>query len=308
MSKNQVLKAYSIKDVSKKISVPTGTIRQWEKDLNGLLVIPRSRQGARFYTETEISILAKIKEMREKNLSKDMIRMLLEKHFNEGSEAPSESFGVPATVEQPLVKQEQAPAPQPALDMEEFKAALDSYKQNLVQEIKLEIKKNQMEMLEEVKNGIHEGTLRTVQGLSKSIQRSNEKRKSDMNAITESINEASKLNNETVASLSDSFVKSSKGTFEQLSKQISESSRTAAKDYKSMIYTASSTLDKAQKDMLKMTKTIQEDQENIVETINQNFEQLGKSIMQREDVFQDMVTSYREVAAAKKTKKWWKVF
>ncbi|MBM7691268.1 DNA-binding transcriptional MerR regulator [Peribacillus deserti] len=308
MNKSQVLKAYSIKDVSKKISVPTGTIRQWEKDLNGLLVIPRSRQGARFYTETEISILAKIKEMREKNLSKGMIRMLLEKHFNEGSEAASESFGAPATVEQSLIKQEQAVAPQPVPNMEEFQAALETYKQNLIKEIKLEIKKNQMEIIEEVKNGIHEGTIRTVQGLSKSIQRSNEKRKSDLNEITQSISEAARLNSDTFASLSDTIAKTSKGTYEQLSQQISESSKTATKDYKSMLYSASSSLDQAQKDMIRMTKTLQEDQENFVETITQNFEQLGRTIQQREDVFQDMVTSYREVAAAKKTKKWWKVF
>ena len=43
MKDNQILRAYSIKEVSRKINVPAGTIRQWEKDLNGVLAIPRSK-------------------------------------------------------------------------------------------------------------------------------------------------------------------------------------------------------------------------------------------------------------------------
>ena len=46
MNNRQILRAYSINEVSKRINTPTGTIRQWEKDLEGLLVIPRTQQGA----------------------------------------------------------------------------------------------------------------------------------------------------------------------------------------------------------------------------------------------------------------------
>ena len=81
MNNSQILRAYSINEVSKKINIPTGTIRQWEKDLEGLLIIPRTKQGARYYTENEITLLNKIKEMREQNISKGMIRSLLEKHM-----------------------------------------------------------------------------------------------------------------------------------------------------------------------------------------------------------------------------------
>lgn len=92
MNNRQILRAYSIKEVSKMINTPTGTIRQWEKDLDGLLVIPRTQQGARYYTDQEINILKKIKEMRNQNISKGMIRNLLEKHLkDEAGEPDSES-------------------------------------------------------------------------------------------------------------------------------------------------------------------------------------------------------------------------
>ena len=81
MNNRQILRAYSINEVSKRINTPSGTIRQWEKDLEGLLVIPRTQQGARYYTDNEINILHKIKEMRSQNISKGMIRSLLEKHL-----------------------------------------------------------------------------------------------------------------------------------------------------------------------------------------------------------------------------------
>src|SRR6476620_9765323 len=92
MTNKQIVRAYSINEVSQKLNIPTGTIRQWEKDLNGLLAIPRTQQGARYYTEHEIKTLAKVKEMREQNVSKGMIRTLLEKYLNHHSEPHSESL------------------------------------------------------------------------------------------------------------------------------------------------------------------------------------------------------------------------
>ena len=61
MNNRQILRAYSINEVSKRINTPSGTIRQWEKDLEGLLVIPRTQQGARYYTDYENNIIHKIK-------------------------------------------------------------------------------------------------------------------------------------------------------------------------------------------------------------------------------------------------------
>ena len=134
MKDNQILRAYSIKEVSRRINVPAGTIRQWEKDLNGVLIIPRSKQGARFYTEGEIAILKRIKERRDKNLSKEIIKDMLQKHLTQEkqpvSEPPSEDSGTSlAVVEKPAEPK-----------MEDFLVAMDDYKNNLMKEHTVRLK------------------------------------------------------------------------------------------------------------------------------------------------------------------------
>lgn len=71
------MRAYTVKEVSRMIDVPPGTIRQWEKSLVGVLEIPRDEHGARYYTEFEIDILQKIKMLREKGLQFDVIKDIL---------------------------------------------------------------------------------------------------------------------------------------------------------------------------------------------------------------------------------------
>lgn len=73
------MKAYSIKEVSELIGVPEGTLRQWEKDFPDVLVTSSDAQNARYYTEFEIETLKQIKSMRDKNLSKKMIKELLQR-------------------------------------------------------------------------------------------------------------------------------------------------------------------------------------------------------------------------------------
>ncbi|MFS1519661.1 MerR family transcriptional regulator [Bacillus sp. SCS-151] len=77
---DELLAIHTISEVSKRIDVPEGTIRQWEKDFDGLLVIPRDKKKARYYTHYEIELLLTIKEMREKGASKPLIREFLEKN------------------------------------------------------------------------------------------------------------------------------------------------------------------------------------------------------------------------------------
>jgi DNA-binding transcriptional MerR regulator len=67
-----------IAEVSERLGVPQGTLRDWERQFEGLLFIPRDERGMRYYTEVEIKILENIKAMREKRLSIPIIRDLLE--------------------------------------------------------------------------------------------------------------------------------------------------------------------------------------------------------------------------------------
>jgi len=66
---------YSIKQVSDLLDVPTGTIRQWEKD--GLITIYRNTEGHRIYTEEDVFILDKVNKLRNANTPKYIIRNIL---------------------------------------------------------------------------------------------------------------------------------------------------------------------------------------------------------------------------------------
>ncbi|WP_409305687.1 helix-turn-helix domain-containing protein [Peribacillus sp. SCS-155] len=311
MSSAQYMKTYSIKDVSKRINIPTGTLRQWEKDLKGLLVIPRSQQGARFYTDKEVAILEKVKEMRAKNLSKDMIRTLLDKHINEPSEPSSETVEsyVPTVTSQEI---------QPVMDsqvieqtqlIEDFYHAMETYKNNMIAEIQSMMTDSRREMVQEISNELNQKSLYTVQGLSKSIQRSNEKNKQEFTELAQTIAKVSEYTSESFEILSEDISKASEDTYEKLNKRINETSRTSIKDYKTLVNKVSQTVNEAQKDIRAVSKSLHAEQEHFVSSMNDNLKELTQAIREREDAFQNMVSSFREAAAAKgNKKKWWRLW
>lgn len=315
MSANQITRAYSIKDVSKKINVPTGTIRQWEKDFTGLLHIPRSKQGARFYTDMEMALLKKIKEMRDKNISREMIRTLLEQHLNGVSQPASETFGgsekpgetneIIAAV--PIAPASNAPAPE-VLKMEEMLTVMENYRQDMIREIKGVIQNGKTEIVEDLQTVINQGNMHTIQGVAKSIQRSNDKRQAEIQFLNDAIEKASELTFETFGTISDCIAKASEDTYELLSQQITESSRSTMNESKNMLSKISRTVKEAQKDITSMSKTFQHEREHMVDVMNLNLQQFTEAVKEREEAFQDMVTGYREAAAAKKHKKWWNVW
>jgi DNA-binding transcriptional MerR regulator len=94
----QFMKAYSIKEVQEITKVPSGTIRQWEKDLDGVFNVPRDENRNRYYTDFEIDMIKKIKQMRDKNLSIAMIKDLMKMHsetFEGDSQLPFVQPSVP---------------------------------------------------------------------------------------------------------------------------------------------------------------------------------------------------------------------
>jgi DNA-binding transcriptional MerR regulator len=149
---SEFMKAYTIKEVSSMITVPEGTLRQWEKDFEGILVIPRDKQNARYYTDFEIETLKHIKAMRTKNLSKDMIRELLQKR--------SQTDDASSSVLEPSVPQMSQNEAVETLrniqstfeNFEEFKLAM---KQELVAELRNEIRQEiKNELISEVRKEI----------------------------------------------------------------------------------------------------------------------------------------------------------
>jgi DNA-binding transcriptional MerR regulator len=305
MNNNQILQAYSIREVSKQINIPTGTIRQWEKDLSGLLVIPRTQQGARYYTEKEIALLNKIKEMREQDISKGMIRSLLEKHLKIDSEPPSESFEM-------SVQPSQEISIEPSKDLQtdnmlEFNTAMETFKQNLLKEIKNEIALSRNELIDEIKTEFSAASLQTVQEISKSIQRSNDKRKVEVHEISKAIMKASEHTSETFGALSDDIVKGSKATYEKLSKRMVESVKVAERDNQNVLKKVSQTVKEAKDEIKNVTKSLDARQDYLIESLDE-LKQSKEEIQKREEVFQLMLSSYREAAAAKNKKKWWQLW
>ncbi|MFS0636073.1 MerR family transcriptional regulator [Mesobacillus foraminis] len=360
MKESQFVKAYTIKEVSRSINVPSGTIRQWEKDLDGLLSIPRTRQGARFYTDQEIEMLKKIKQMRDKNLSKDMIRELLRKHMD-NSEVSSEESGITL----PAVHEHQQPAPQqqPELDIQGFFDALEDYKQGLLKDMKTEIQNGlRTEIVEEVKKDIASGSLQTIKAISLSISRSKEKMKADLDELSqrvvktseqtsesletlhrrvaksnkgttekitnlsENVTKLSKGTNKTLSSLSENVSKLSRGTVKELS-TLSSSFANLSKGTSEEIHALSSKLDESAEEFKILTDYISEskemthselhtmneqlamDREYFLESIKLEREHFRSEIRERDEIFKDLVGSFRQAAADKEdSKKWWQLW
>lgn len=302
MNSNKILRAYSIKEVSKKVGIPTGTIRQWEKDLDGLLFIPRTKQGARYFTEKEISLLKKIKEMREQNISKDMIRSLLQKHFSEGQENPSESFEVSV----PTVSNINEVNHAPELTISNFHQLLEDYKRDLTLEIKQEIAYNRQQIIDDVKSEIASSSLHSIKEISKSIQRSNDKRKGELQEISTAIVQYSEDTSESFEMLVDHVSKASQGTYERISKKMTDSSKLSTKENNATLRRMSKTISDTKNEMQKVVISLEAKQEQLLHTMN-DLKQSTEEIQHREEVFQGMLSSYREVAASKaKRRNWWK--
>ena len=306
MTNKQIVRAYSINEVSQKLNIPTGTIRQWEKDLNGLLAIPRTQQGARYYTENEIKTLAKVKEMREQNISKGMIRNLLGKYLNHQSEPHSESLEM-AIPPAPVVSNEASNEIQTA-NMDDFNAAIALFKQDLLQEFKNELFLSKKELMDDIKNEFSTSSLQTIKELSKSIQRSNDKRKGEVLELSNTIMKASEQTSETFETLSNDLLRSSEETYEQLSKQIHSTAKLAEKDSQRVFKKVAQTLNETKNQIRNVSQSFDDRQDYLIESIN-DLKQSQEEIRKREEIFQSMLTSYREVAAAKsKKKKWWQVW
>lgn len=166
------MKAYTIKEVSELIGVPQGTIRQWENDFHDHLVVPRDAQNARYYTEFEIEILNHIKTMRQNNLSKNMIRELLKKRTETGSD------NAPSTIEPtvPALKQSEA-----IETLRNVQSALESFpeiKEALISELRNNIK-------HEIKNEI---TTAVRKEIASSLEANSNNASEQFKAFSESLN------------------------------------------------------------------------------------------------------------------------
>jgi len=289
------MKAYTIKEVSKKINVPPGSIRQWEKEYNELIEIPRSKQGARIYADSHIDILLEIKRMVAEKMTKEKIRESLKKKYE--NEITEVSELGPITTELTVLSKEITPFPSAESSIEEvehFFVAMDSYKQTFLNEVKEEIRSVvRKEVLEEVKKEIKNGTFYTVKSLSDSIYKSTANTKEEIEELSSSLEKVSELTTESLQYLSNNITNVTTETTEEiftLSKQISETTEEL-----------SHYVDVTNNEIYNLTEAIAKDREYFIEERNQ----YRHEVSQREIAFQNMLLSFRDVAATKE-KKWWK--
>lgn len=306
MINQEITRAYSIQEVSKLLGIPSGTIRQWEKDLSGLLVIPRTKQGARYYTSVEIKLLEKISAMRAQNVGKGMIRTLLEKHLQSPSESVSESFEmVLATTDVGETKK----TPEYSLQLTDIQASLQTLKEGVIHEVRREILEQRSILMDEIKHELANSSLQTVIDLSKSIQRSNDKRKADMQVLTEAIQSNSKYTSETFGTLSETIAKHSKATSESIEQKIDQMNQSVQTENDQLLSAVSQTVADVKNDVRTVAFSLHEDQQQLRESIHE-LQEFTSHIHQREEGFQDLVSAFREAAAAKTAKKrsWWRLW
>jgi len=288
------LKTYTLKEVSKKINVAPGMVRQWEKDFVDFLDIPRSKQGARIFTDLEIDLLLEIRQLAEKKETKEMIRQWMQKRpesvIKEISPIPEVSLEIiseeaitPVPVEESAIK-----------DTELFFEAMETYKKTFLNEVKDEIRSVvRKEVLEEVKKEITKGTYCTVKSISDSIYKSTANTKVEIQDLSTTFEKASEVTADSLKYLANNITNLSLETSEEifsLSKQLFKTSEEL-----------SYSVDVTNTEISSLSETITKDREFLLEERNQ----YRHEVTQRELVFQQMLTSFRDVAAAKE-KKWWK--
>ncbi|MFF2450141.1 MerR family transcriptional regulator [Neobacillus sp. NPDC058068] len=287
------MKTYTLKEVSRKINIAPGTLRQWEKDFDETFEIPRSKQGARIYSDLLIDQLVEIKQMTTKKLSKDQIRKLMKNGQKAGGENSTKtaevSLEIIAEKVSPITVDETAPN-----NADLFFEAMETYKKNFLNEVKDEIRNVvRKEVVDELKKEISKGTLITVKSLSDSIYKSTANTKADIGELSETLEKSLELTADSLHYLSNSIANVSLENSEEihtLSRKLSEASE-------ELTHYADTT----NNEISSLTEAISTDREFFVEEFNQ----YRLEITQRERAFQQMLVSFRDVAAAKE-RKWWK--
>ncbi len=88
----KIEKIYSISQVAEEIDVSPGTIRHWEKEMDGLIIVRRDEQNNRYYTREDIEQYLKINKLREEGFSLSNIKKIFEM-MSSGNQTYEEGAG-----------------------------------------------------------------------------------------------------------------------------------------------------------------------------------------------------------------------
>ncbi len=288
------MKTYSLKEVTKKINVSPGVIRHWEKEYADFLDIPRSKQGARIFTDLVIEQLLEIKLLADKKVSKELIKQSIQNGLETEDIEPPSSSEVCLEI---ITEDDLTPVPieESAIKNSElFFEAMETYKKAFLNEVKDEIRSVvRKEVLEEVKKEIKNGSFTTVKSISDSIYKSSENTKAEIQELSVTLEKASEVTADSLQYLANNIANVTIETTEEiytLSKQLAETTEEL-----------SHYVDVTNNEISSLSETILSDREFLLKERNQYLHE----VTERELAFQQMLTGFRDVAAAK-DKKWWK--
>lgn len=281
------MQGYTIKEVSKKIHASPGLIKQWEKELEGIYEIPRSNQGARIYSDEIITLLLEIKQMMARKATREMLR-----EWRQAKLTPPQAY-----TDMELVPESVTPIPleETAIKKaDDFFEAMDVYKQTFLTEVKEEIRNVvRKEVLEEVKKEIKNGTYYTVKSISDSIYKSSATAQEEIQELTETLEKSSDQTAKSLQYLSKSIANVSMETADEIY-ALSQQFSIASEEISQFVHQTNN-------EISSLTEALAIDREYFMD----EREQYRHDIKEREAAFQNMLTGFRDAAAAKE-KKWWK--
>lgn len=324
------MKTYTLREAAKKINIAPGIIRQWEKDFNGLLEIPRSKQGARIYSSLEIDQLLEIKDLYSNRASKEKVREFLQKkqtpaspiedkqfedvethpstapskstienkEYDDVEIHPSESPSTSRVTEVSLEIVDESLATvstneDSLANVSQFFEALDTYKMTFLHEVKEEIRTVvRKEVIDEVKKEVSKGTLLTVKSLSDSIYKSGANTKAELEELNDTLKKSTVDTNDKLRYLANNIKNVSIETADEIYSLSKQLNENSNK--------LTSYIDNTNCEIIQLTDSISKERELFME----EREEYRHDVRQREAAFRDMLANFRDAAAAKE-KKWW---
>lgn len=164
-------KRFMISDAAKMVDVESHVLRYWEEELE--INIPRNEMGHRYYTENDINLLKKVKELKEQGYGLKIIRTLV-KEMAEGKEI------IPPPLEETLEEAVVAKMTSDRGNLEEAdlkkEEKMEQFKQILGNIVTQALKENNLDLSQEVSTVVSENVIKEMNYLTKMKEEQEERR------------------------------------------------------------------------------------------------------------------------------------
>ncbi|OIJ15655.1 hypothetical protein BKP35_01275 [Anaerobacillus arseniciselenatis] len=266
-------KMYTIKDVSRQLKIPVGSLKKWEKVFVDFFEVHRTKSGSRIYRDGELKVIKKIKLMKDKNLSDDLIKFILDTDNGANNEVP----------EQVASEYDLKYAEIVALQNETVQAVQnisDSFEQ-LKDEFKQETKEMNEELKTAVKKEINEGNA-TTEGIVKAYSE-------------EALNNYNCTHNEFKSDFKSEFKDVNEELKSEIKKEVAKGNAITEGVVQTYSQEVLDNYSRTYKQLKKLKEQVQREQEENLF--------LQKKVEEREELFQEFVQNYRQVAASNEENK-----